>query len=168
MFAVTDGLAGRERGADDRLDQRAAGDLDDHIDVGSRDQRQRIHADWDARGQRSAIAGDIQHRNPRDPEPHAIAFADCRMLTREHVEQPAPHRAAADEADADLSHRFLADTMEAGKHGRARRCHQTRVRRGANRQAFLVRQERVVAYSDSSFHNDDCAPAACSSRCSSS
>ena len=139
-----DRLARRQRGAENRLHVRAAGDLDDDVDVGVADQLERIVGERDAGGQRPAILGEIAHGDRRDPEAHAVAIGDRRALARDHLEQAAPDDAAADEADAQLAHRLDADAFEA----RPRRPRQLAAKRAGAAQhvgePFLIGEERVV------------------------
>ena len=139
-------LAGGERRGEDRLHRRAAGDLDDDVDVGIADQVERPIGERNAGGERPAILGQVAHGDPRHAEAHAVAIGDGGVLALDHLEQPAADGAAADHADAQLAHRLDADALEARP--RRRRVGVAAERAGAAQQLgepVLIGEERVVA-----------------------
>ena len=58
-------LAGGERGGEDRLHRRAAGHLDDDVDVGIADELERLVGERDAGGERAAVLGEVAHGDAR-------------------------------------------------------------------------------------------------------
>ena len=102
----------------------------------------RVRADRDARGQRSAISGDVPHRNARDAKPHAVAFPDrapararsCRAARG----PPCRNRQGRYGSRGPAPRRRRGTAPRRGRFALA----QTPVRRGADRQGDPDRRER--------------------------
>ena len=84
----------------------AADELDEDLHLGIVDEGVAVRAQpfrWNAGG---ALAVRAPVGDPVDPQPHAQAAANERLLRGEEVHHPLPHGAEAHDADANFVHGF--------------------------------------------------------------
>ena len=167
-MAVTTGLPAASAALSTGSRASAAGDLDDHVDLGVADQLERPVGARDVGGERAAVLVEIADRDPRDPEAHAVALGDRAALALDHLEQAAPDGAAADQADADLADRLDADARRtaAADAGLTSSPNAPAPRSRSASRSWSARNASWPK-TESSFHSDDVAPTAWSWRWSS-
>ena len=100
----------------------AAGDLDDDVDFGiARPGRADASVSGMPAAQRAAVLGEIAHRDPRHPEPHAVAVGAPRRAARSIISSSPPPTVPQPTMPMRISRiGSLADAVEArtrGRHG---------------------------------------------------
>ena len=146
LFAVTTGLPAASAARQHRLDRIAARDLDDHVDLGIRDELERVASSRGmpsasgraaSSGSRTAIFG--------DPEPHARSARRAAACWRSSSSSTPPPTMPQPIMPIRISRSGLrADAVER-RAARARSPQEAAGSRSSARELVLIREERIVA-----------------------